>query len=155
MPSTHLILCHPHLLLLSIFPSISVFSNESALCIRWPKYRSFQFSLSLSNEYLPLIFCGMTDLVSLSTTRLSSVFSSTTIWKHQFWGTQSPLWSNSHVPTWLLLKTIALTIWTLYIFMIVCLQWFPYTKKDAFWDKKALKKKSRSVVSDSLRPHGL
>ena len=73
MPSTHLILCHPHLLLLSIFPSISIFSKESALCIRWPKYRSFQFSLSLSNEYLLLIFCGMTDLVSLSTTELSSV----------------------------------------------------------------------------------
>ena len=53
MPSSHLILCHPHLLLPSIFPSISVFSNESALCIRWPKYWSF--SISPSNEYSGLI----------------------------------------------------------------------------------------------------
>ena len=53
MPSCHLILCHPLLLLPSIFPSIRVFSNESALCIRWPKYRSF--SISPSNEYSGLI----------------------------------------------------------------------------------------------------
>ena len=56
MPSNHLILCHPLLLLPSIFPSIRVFSNESALCIRWPKYRSFSFNTSLSNEYSGLIF---------------------------------------------------------------------------------------------------
>ena len=55
MPSSHLILCHPLLLLPSIFPSIRVFSNESALCIRWPKYWSFSFSISLSNEYSGLI----------------------------------------------------------------------------------------------------
>ena len=55
MPSNHLILCHPVFLLPSIFPSIRVFSNESALCIRWPKYWSFSFSLSPSNEYLGLI----------------------------------------------------------------------------------------------------
>ena len=54
MPSNHLILCHP-LLLLSIFPSINVFSNESALRIRWPKYWSFSFSISPSNEYSGLI----------------------------------------------------------------------------------------------------
>ena len=51
MPSNHLILCHPLLLLPSIFPSIRVFFNESILCIRWPKYWSFSFSISLSNEY--------------------------------------------------------------------------------------------------------
>ena len=50
MPSNHLILCHPLLLLPSIFPSVRVFSNESALCIRWPKYWSFSFSISPSNE---------------------------------------------------------------------------------------------------------
>ena len=50
MPSNNLILCHPLLLLRSIFPSIRVFSNESALCIRWPKYWSFSFSISPSNE---------------------------------------------------------------------------------------------------------
>ena len=55
MPSNHLILCHPHLLLPSIFPSIRVFSNESVLHIRWPKYWSFCFNISLSNEYSGLI----------------------------------------------------------------------------------------------------
>ena len=55
MPSNHLILCHPLLLEPSIIPSIRVFSNESALCIRWPKYWSFSFSISPSNEYLGLI----------------------------------------------------------------------------------------------------
>ena len=55
MPSNHLILYHPLLLLSSIFPSIQVFSNELILCIRWPKYWSFSFSISPSNEYLGLI----------------------------------------------------------------------------------------------------
>ena len=56
MPSNYLILCHPFLLLTSIFPSILVFSNESALCIRWPKYWSFSFSIRPINEYSGLIF---------------------------------------------------------------------------------------------------
>ena len=64
MPSSHLILCHPLLLLPSIFPSIRVFSNESALCIRWPKYWSFSFSISPSNEYSGLISFRM-DLLDL------------------------------------------------------------------------------------------
>ena len=55
MPSNHLILCHPLLLPPSIFPSIRVFSNESALGMRWPKYRSLSFNISTSNEYLGLI----------------------------------------------------------------------------------------------------
>ena len=55
MPSSHLILCHPLLLLPSLFPSIRVFSNESVLHIRWPKYWSFSFSISASNEYSGLI----------------------------------------------------------------------------------------------------
>ena len=55
MPSNHLILCCPLLFLPSIFPSIRVFSNESVLCIRWPKYWSFSFSISPSNEYSGLI----------------------------------------------------------------------------------------------------
>ena len=55
MPSNHLILCRPLLLLTSVFPSSRIFSNESALCIRWPKYWSFSFSLSPSNEYSGLI----------------------------------------------------------------------------------------------------
>ena len=62
MPSNYLILCHPLLLLPSIFPSIRVFSNESALCIRWPKYWSFNFSISPSNEYSGLISFRMDRL---------------------------------------------------------------------------------------------
>ena len=59
MPSNHLILCHPLLLPPSIFPSVRVFSNQSVLHIKCPKYWSFSFSISLSNEYLGLIFFGM------------------------------------------------------------------------------------------------
>ena len=59
MPSKHLILCHPLLLPPSIFPNIRVFSNESALCIWWPKYWSFRFSISPSNEHSGLISCRM------------------------------------------------------------------------------------------------
>ena len=83
MPSNHLILYHPLLLLPSIFPSIRVFSNESTLQIRWPKYWSFNFSISPSNEYseFPL---GLTDLISLLSKGLSRVFFSTTVQKHQF-----------------------------------------------------------------------
>ena len=55
LPSDHLIFCHPHFLVPSIFPSIRVFSNESALCIRWPKYWSFSFKISPSNEHSGLI----------------------------------------------------------------------------------------------------
>ena len=59
MPSNHLILCHPLLLLPSIFPSVRIFSNESVICIRWPKYWSFSFSISPSNEYSALISSRM------------------------------------------------------------------------------------------------
>ena len=62
MPSNHLILCHLLLLLPSIIPSIRVFSNESALCIRWPKYWSFSFNISPSNEHPGLISCRMNRL---------------------------------------------------------------------------------------------
>ena len=62
MPSNHLILCHPLLLPSSVFPSIRVFSNESVLHIRWPKYWSFSFSISPSNEYSGLIYFGMDRL---------------------------------------------------------------------------------------------
>ena len=62
MPSNHLVLCHPLLLPPSIFPSIGVFSNESVLCMRWPKYWSFSFSISPSNEYSGLISFRMDRL---------------------------------------------------------------------------------------------
>ena len=70
MPSNHLILCHPLLLPPSIFPRISVFSNESLLCIRWPKYWSFSFSVSPPNEYSGLISFRMNwlDLLALQGT---------------------------------------------------------------------------------------
>ena len=84
MPSSHLILCHPPLPLPSIFPRIRVFSNESVLCIRWPKSWSFSFSLSPSNEY--------SGLISFRIEGLSRVFSNTTIQKHQFLGAQLSLW---------------------------------------------------------------
>ena len=104
MPSNHLILCHPLLLLPSIFPSIRVFSNESVLCIRWSKYWSFTFSISPSNEYSGLISFRWTDWISLQFRGLSRVFSNTTVQKHQFFSAQLSLWSNSHIHTWLLEK---------------------------------------------------
>ena len=77
MPSNHLILCHPLLLLPSIFPSIRVFSKESVLHIRWPKYWSFSFSISPSSEYSGLISFRI-DLLDLAVQGLSRVFSNTT-----------------------------------------------------------------------------
>ena len=86
MPSNHLILCHPLLLLPSVFPSVRIFSNELALCIRYPKYWSFSFSISPSSEYSGLIYLGWTGLISLQSKGLSRVFSSTTVQKRQFFG---------------------------------------------------------------------
>ena len=84
MPPNHPILCRPLLLLPSILPSIKVFSNELAFHIRWSKYWSF--SISLSNKYSEWFPLGLTGLISLLSKGLSRVFSSTTIWKHQFFG---------------------------------------------------------------------
>ena len=96
MPSNCLILCHPLLLLPSIFPSIRVFSSESVLCIRWPKYCSFSLNISPSNEY--------SGLISFRIDWLESPFSNTTVQKHQFFGAQLSLWFYSHIHTWLLKK---------------------------------------------------
>ena len=104
MPTNHLILCHPLILLPSIFPSIRVFSNESVLHIRWPKYCSFSFNPS--SEYSGLISFRMDWLMSLLSKGLSRVFSSITIRKHQFFSAQPPLWSNSHIHTRLLEKPL-------------------------------------------------
>ena len=97
MPSNHLILCYSLLLLPSIPPGIRAFSDESALRIRWPKYWSFSFSISPSNEYQGWFPLGLTGLISLQTRGLSRVFSSTTVQKHQFFFAQPSLWSNSHI----------------------------------------------------------
>ena len=83
MPSNHLILCRPLLLLSPIPPSIRVFSNESTLHMRWPKYWSFSFSISPSKEHPGLIF------------RMAN----TTVQKHQFFGAQLSSQSNSHIHT--------------------------------------------------------
>ena len=105
MPSNHLLLCRPFFLLPSTFPSIRVFFNESALHIRWPKYWSFSFSISPSNEYSGLFPLGLTGLISLQSKGLSRVFSNTTVQKHQFFSAQLSLWSNSHTHTWQLEKS--------------------------------------------------
>ena len=103
MPSNHFILWHPLLLMPSIFPSIRVFSNESVLRIRWPKYWSFGFRISHMNiqDRFPL---GLTGWISLQSQRLSRVFTNTTVQKHQFFGAQLSWWSNSHIHPWLLEK---------------------------------------------------
>ena len=99
MPTNHLILCCPLFHLPSIFPSFRIFSSESVLCIMWPKYWSFSFSISLSSEYSGLI-CFMVDWFDLlavqgSLKSLLQHYSS----KHQFFGAQPSLWSNSHIHT--------------------------------------------------------
>ena len=104
MPLNHLILCHPLLILLSAFPSIRVFSSKSALWVRWPKYWSFSFSISPSNEFSRLISFRIDYLIFLLSRGFSKVFSSTTIQKHQLFSAQSSLWSNSNICTWLLEK---------------------------------------------------
>ena len=91
MPSNHLILRCPLLLLPSIFPSMRVFSDESVLRIRWPKYWSFSFSISPSNEYSGRSPLGWTGWISLLSKGLSRVFSNTTLQKHQFFGAQLSL----------------------------------------------------------------
>ena len=99
MPSNHLVLCHP-LLLPSIFPSIRVFTNESSLCINWPKYWNFSFTISPSNEYSGWISFRIYwfDLLAVQGTLLR-VFTNTTVQKHQFFSTQPSLWTNSHIHT--------------------------------------------------------
>ena len=98
MPSNHLILCHHLLLLPSIFPSIRVFSSESSLCIRKPKYCSFSFSISPFNEYSVPFMTDWFDPPAVHGT-LSRVFSSTTVQKHQFFSAQPSFWSSSHIHT--------------------------------------------------------
>ena len=91
MPSSRIILCHPLLLLPSIFPSVRGYSNESV----------FHIEATASTSVLPmniqnLFPLGLTGLISLQFKRLSRVFSCTTVWKHRFFSTQLSLWSNSH-----------------------------------------------------------
>ena len=128
MPSNHLILCHPHLLLLSVFPSIRLFSKESVLHIRWPKYWSFSFSISLSNEHPGLISFKMDwlDLLAVQGTLKSLLqyhrSKASIIWCSAFFIVQL---SHPYMTTG---KTIALTRQTfvdkvMSCFLICCLGW--------------------------------
>ena len=100
MPSSHLIFCRPLLLLPPIPPSIRVFSNESTLCMGWPKYWSFSFSISPSKKSQGWSPSEWTGWISLQSKGLSRVFSNTAAQKHQFFGTQPSSQSNSHIHTW-------------------------------------------------------
>ena len=98
--------CHPTisssgplLFLPSMFPNIRVFSNESVIHIRWPKYWSFSFSIIPSKEIPGLISFRWTGWISLQSKGLSRVFSNTTVQKHQFFGAQLSSQSNSHIHT--------------------------------------------------------
>ena len=95
MPPNHLTLCHPLLLLPSVFLSIRVFSSESALHINWPEYWSFSFSISPSNDIHGWFPSGLTGLISLLSKGLSSIFSNTTV---------QELWELYHVRTWAVLN---------------------------------------------------
>ena len=112
MPSNHLILCHPLLLLPSIFPSIRVFSNESALCIRWPNYWSFSFNISPSNEHPGLISFRMDwlDLLAVQGTPKSLLqhhsLKASILWHSVFFIVHP---SHPYMTTG---KTIVLTRWT-------------------------------------------
>ena len=112
MPSSHLILCHPHLLLPPISPNIRVFYNESTLCMRWPKYRSFSFSIIPSKEHPGLIFFRMDwlDLLAVQGTLKSLLqhhsSKESILWHSAFFTVQL---SHPYITTG---KTIALTRWT-------------------------------------------
>ena len=99
MPSSHLILCRPLLLLPPTPPSIRVFLNESTLRMRWPKYWSFSFIISLSKEHPGLISFRWNGWISLQSKGLSRVFSNTTVQKDQFFRAQLSSQSNSHIHT--------------------------------------------------------
>ena len=104
MPSSHLILCHPLLLLPPIPPSIRVFSNESTLCMRWPKYWVSALASVLPKNTQGWSPSEWTSWISLQSKGLSRVFSNTTVQKHRFFGAQPSSQSNSHIHTWPLEK---------------------------------------------------
>ena len=98
-PSNHFILCHPLLLLPSVFPRIRVLSNKSVLYIRWPKYWSLSFSISPSNEYSGLISFRLDRLDLLAVQETQSKNPTPTVQKHQFFDAQASLWFKSHIHT--------------------------------------------------------
>ena len=104
MPCIHLILCCPLLPLPPIPPSIRVFSSESTLCMRWPKYWSFSFTISPSSEHQDWFPSKWTGWTSLQSKGLWRVFANTTVQKHQFFGAQLSSQSSSNIHTWPLEK---------------------------------------------------
>ena len=128
MPSNHLIVCHPFLLLPTIFPNIRVFSNESVFCIRWPKYWSFSFSISPPDEYSGLISFRIDwlDLLAVQGTLKSLLqhhsSKASILWHSALFIVQL---SHSYMTAG---KTIALTRWTfagkiMSLILICCLDW--------------------------------
>ena len=124
MPPSHLIFCHPLLPLPSIFPSMVVFSNESTLCIRWPKYWSFSFSINPSNEYSELISFRIDwfDILAVQGT-LRSLFhhynSKALILQHSaFFMVQL---SHLYMTRWLLLQTFVSKVMSLFLNMLTLL----------------------------------
>ena len=107
MRSSHLILCHPLLVLSSIFPSFRIFPNEIVLCIRWPKYWSFSFSISYSNEYSGVVSFRMDWFDLLAVQGTPNYLFQHQVQKHQFFGTQLSSLSNSPTHT-LMLWTVVL-----------------------------------------------
>ena len=120
MTSNNLIPCCPLLFLPSIFPSIRVFSNESAFRIRWPKYCSLSFNFSPSNEHSGPISFRSDWLDRFESKGLSRVFSSTTVPKQTFFSTQPSLWSNSHIYICLCYTVAPCCLSILYIMVCVC-----------------------------------
>ena len=102
IPSNHLSLCRPLLLLPSVFPRIRVFSNQLTLHIRWPKYWSFSFSISPYNKYSGLISFRVDCFDLLAVQVIFKSLPQHHSLKHQFVGAQPSLWSTSHIWTWLL-----------------------------------------------------
>ena len=124
LPSNHLILCHALLLLPSIFPSIRVFSNDLALCMRWPKYWSYSFSISPSNEYSGLIsfrieWFGIFAVWGILKSLLYHYSSKASILKHLAFFTIQ----LSH-PCMTTGKTITLNIWTLVSKVMSLISWY-------------------------------
>jgi len=152
MPSNHLILCFPLLLLPSIFPSIRIFTNESALCIRWPKYWSFGFNISPSNEHSGLISFRMDwfDLHAIQGTLKSLLqhYSSkaSVLQRSAFFIVQL---SHPYMTTD---KTIALTRWT-FVGKVMSLLFNMLSRLVITFLPRSSVQFSRSVVSNSLQPH--
>ena len=151
MPSNCLILCHPLLLLPSIFPSIWVFSSKLTLYIRWPKY--WIFIISPSNEYSGLISFRIDwfDLLAVQGT-LERVFSSTTFWKHQLFDSQPSLWFSPHIHTWVLEKPY---LWLYRPWLVKwCLCFLIQTNhSEVFWQNVVKLEKVNHTIFLMREPH--